>query len=120
MVSGYQVYQQNQHSSLSKGKLLIAVFDGMIRFLNQGISAIEGRDIITAHNKIIRVQEILGELQACIDPVNLEMAANLEMIYEYCYSQLIEANLKKDKEILVEVKSLITELGDGFKQAQGV
>jgi len=118
MVSGYQIYQQNQNSSMTKPQLLIMVFDGIDRFLNEAIIAVDTRDIVTAHNKLVRVQEILGELQACIDPTNRELAANLEMIYEYCHSQLLEANLRKDKDIIIEVKGLLRELGDGFRQAR--
>lgn len=118
MVTGYQIYQQNQNSTMSKGQLLIACFDGMIRFLNEAIYGIENHDLVLTHNKIVRVQEILGELQACIDPIDLELTANLEMIYEYCYSQLIEANIKKDIQTIDEVKKLLTELGEGFRIIQ--
>ncbi len=117
MVSGYQVYQQNQNASLSKSALLNMVFDGVDRFLNEAVIAIDSKDFLTAHNKLIRVQEIIGELVACIDPTSLELAANLEMIYDYCYSQLVQANMSKDRTIVLEVKGLMRELGDGFKQA---
>jgi flagellar protein FliS len=117
MVSGYQVYQQTKNSTLSKPALLIMVFDGIDRFLNEAIIAIDERDIMTAHNKLIRVQEIIGELVACIDASNVEMASNLEMIYEYCYSTLVEANIQKNKDLVIEVRRLLSELGDGFRQA---
>lgn len=117
MVSGYQVYQKNQNSTLSKSNLLNMVFDGVDKFLNEAIIAIDSRDIITAHNKLVRVQDIIGELVACIDLSNIEMAKNLEMIYDYCYTQLVYANMRKDKEMVQEVKVLLRELGDGFKEA---
>ncbi|NLJ89245.1 MAG: flagellar export chaperone FliS, partial [Epulopiscium sp.] len=77
---------------------------------------IEEDKIKEAHDYIVRVEDIIEEFQATLDK-KYEISSNLELLYDYIYRRLVEANIQKDKDILEEVYGLIKELRDTWKEA---
>lgn len=112
----YNQYKENAINTASKGELLIMLYDGAIKFCNQAIIAIEQKDIENTNNYIIRVEDIILELQATLDS-KYEISKSLNLLYDYIYRRLVEANIKKNKEILEEVKELLKPIRDSFKKA---
>lgn len=112
----YNQYKENAINTASKGELLIMLYDGAIKFCNQAIIAIEQKDIENTNNYIIRVEDIILELQATLDS-KYEISKSLNPLYDYIYRRLVEANIKKNKEILEEVKELLKPIRDSFKKA---
>lgn len=112
----YSQYKENAINTASKGELLIMLYDGAIKFCNQAIIAIEQEDIENTNNYIIRVEDIILELQAALDN-KYEISNSLYPLYDYIYRRLVEANIKKDKEILEEIKELLKPIRDSFKKA---
>ena len=92
------------------------LYDGALKFCNQAITALEGKDIEKAGGSIIRVENIIREFQLTLDR-KYEVTKNLDMLYDYIYRQLVEANLHKDIEILQEIQFLLRELRDMWKNA---
>jgi flagellar protein FliS len=115
-VNPYTQYKNNAVNTASKGDLLIMLYDGAIKFCNQAIMAIEENNIENTNNYIIRVEDIILELQSVLDK-KYEISKSLDALYDYMYRRLVEANIKKDKEIIEEVKELIKPLRDSFKKA---
>lgn len=112
----YLKYRQNSIETASGEQLLLMLYDGAVRFLKNAISSVEKKDYETAHNYVTRVQDIIGEL---INTLNMDykISGNLRQLYEYFLERLIEANVKKDQEILQEVLTFFDELRDTWKQA---
>ncbi|MGB4435539.1 MAG: flagellar export chaperone FliS, partial [Defluviitoga tunisiensis] len=78
---------------------------------------IDNNNLIEANNEIIRVEDIILELNVSLNiEKGGEVAKNLRLLYNYIYEQLVQANLKKDIDILSEVKSLIKELYETWKE----
>ena len=46
-----------------------------------------------------------------------EISQNWAALYEYIHYRLVQANLKKDRAMLVEARELLTELRDAWHQA---
>jgi len=58
---------------------------------------------------------IIGGLQASLNKeVGGEISENLDALYEYMTTRLIEANLHNDSEILDEVSKLMKEIKEGW------
>lgn len=112
----YSQYKENAINTASQGELLIMLYDGAIKFCNQAIIAIEQKDIENTNNYIIRVEDIILELQAALDN-KYEISNSLYPLYDYIYRRLVEANIKKDKQILEEIKELLKPIRDSFKKA---
>ncbi len=112
----YNKYRQNSVLTSSKEDLTLMLYEGALKFCNQAIIAIENQEIENAHNLIVKVQQIIREFQLTLNR-NYEVSKNFDMMYEYIYRRLIDANTTKSKKILMEVRDLIREFRDMWKSA---
>lgn len=115
-VSPYQQYQQNFIKSAGKGELTLMLYDGAVRFVKQSIKAIEEKNIQSAHDSIVRAQEIISHLNQTLDS-EYELSGSLALLYDYINRRLIEANMKKDRDILGEALDLTSQLRDTWHEA---
>lgn len=111
-----KTYKNNAILTASPQELTLMLYDGALKFCRQAIQAIEENKIKQAHECIIRVEDIIEEFQATLDK-KYEISSSLEILYDYIYRRLIEANIQKDTDILEEVYGLIKELRDTWKEA---
>ena len=63
----YQIYRQTQVSTASPGELLLMLYDGAIRFARQAQEHLNRGEIEAASNRLIRVQDIVNELNLSLD-----------------------------------------------------
>jgi len=97
-------YKQNQVMLSSPGEILLALYDGAIRFSRQARIAIENRDPAVKGEKIGSVMAILAELTATLDHEKApELCKQLEMLYDYLLERLQEASMDMATEPLDEV-----------------
>jgi len=108
--------QQNSILTASPQELTLMLYNGAIKFTNQAIEAIKLKDMPLAHEKIVRVEDIIQEFIASLDHKYL-VADEMELMYDYINRRLIEANIKKDIEILEEVNEFLREFRDTWKEA---
>lgn len=113
----YQQYQESQLETASQGKLLLMLYDGAIRFLTQAQQAMEQKKWQEAHQYILRAEDIVTELMACLKMDAGEVAHNLYRLYEYFNWRLIQANIKRSPEMLVEVQTRLRELREAWVEA---
>lgn len=109
-------YLDNKIKTATPAELTLMLYDGSIKFCNIAIMAIEENDNSKANTNIIKAQKIMLELRSSLDH-EYEISKNLDLLYEYIYSELIEANMKKDKNVLDEVLESLRELRDTWKEA---
>ncbi|SDX28504.1 flagellar export chaperone FliS [Paenibacillus sp. CF384] len=112
----YQKYQQLSVQTASPAQLLVMLYDGAIRFVKQGIEAIENNNIEKANTFLIKAQNVVHELIASLN-YNYPIATELVRIYEYMLYQLITANTKKEKEPAIEVLTYLVDLKESWLQA---
>lgn len=112
----YAKIKQNSIYTASPQELTLMLYNGAIKFANQATDAINKKDLELANEKIIRVQDIVLEFMSSLDH-KYPVARDMELMYDYIYRRLIEANTKKDLVILEEVTGLLREFRDTWKQA---
>jgi len=112
----FNQYKENSIYTSSPEELTLMLYNGLVRFIMQGQLAIDENNMEKANNSIIRAQDIILEFQHTLD-MKFELSNSLAMIYDYMYRRLIEANIKKEKEILDEVLNFAKELRDTWTQA---
>ncbi len=114
----YQQYKQNQYETASQEQLLLMLYNGAIKFSKQARQGLEDEDYELVNNKLKRVQAVINELMVTLDmEQGGEIAENLYSLYEYMNRRLIQANIRKDKEIIDEVLDLLTDLKEGWEGA---
>jgi flagellar protein FliS len=105
--------------SASKEELVLMLYDGAVKFISQAILAIQAEDF-TASNKLIqKAQAIILEFRATLN-MNYDVANNMDQLYIYMHERLIDANMNKDEAILAEVRELISDLRDTWKEAMTI
>ncbi len=114
-VSGYNAYQQNKIATASPADLTLMLYEGAIKFCNIAIAGVEQNDIQKAHTNIKKVEAIIVEFRSTLD-FKYEVAKDFDNVYAYLYDRLVEANIKKDKEILEEVLGHLRGMRDTWKE----
>lgn len=109
------IYQNNAIQTASPAELTLMLYDGAIKFCNIAMMGIEEKDIVKANDNLIKAQKIISELRATLD-FKYPVAQEFERVYDYIYRQLVQANIKKDKEILEEALGYIREMRDTWKE----
>ncbi|MBZ4671966.1 flagellar export chaperone FliS [Deferribacterales bacterium Es71-Z0220] len=116
MVSNpYRTYLKNEIEGATKGKLILLLYDGAIKFLRQANKYIELKDIPNAHQNIIKAENIIYELMSTLNMDAGEIAENLLKLYDFMVWQLIEANKEKNSEKINTVIKLLTNLREAWK-----
>ena len=112
----YDKYRSNAINTATGEELTLMLYDGALKFCNQALAAMEAKDFLKTNTLITKVQNIVREFQVTLDKSH-EISNQLDQLYEYLHRRLIEANLKKDAEILIEVRDHIRSLRDTWKEA---
>jgi flagellar secretion chaperone FliS len=119
--NAYNTYKSNSINHASKEQLLLMLVEGAVKFAKMGRQAIVDKDIQKAHENIIKTQNIYGELMATI---NLEAAGDwgksIYDIYDFINRRLIDANIKKDVEIMNEIIPLIEDVKNMWQEAYNI
>ena len=97
--NAYAQYNNSKILTASPAELTLMLYEGAIKFCNIATVAVEQKDIEKAHTNIVKAQKIVDYFRQTLD-MKYEVAKDFERVYTYLEQRLIEANIKKDKEIL--------------------
>ena len=115
-MKGIEAYQEAAVTTQSKGKLVVMLYEGAIKFLKQAIKEIEAGNPDEKGKYISKALDILFELNAVLDmEAGGEVATNLRNLYLFMGRHLTEANAKQDISKIEEVIKLLEELNQGWK-----
>ncbi len=117
MAQVHDTYREVGLQTASPPRLLLALYDGAVRFLGRAQTALERRDREAAHENLIRTQAILIELMATLDLEYGEIPQQLMDLYIYMHRTLVEANIHKDTARVREVDGLVRKLRDAWRGA---
>ncbi len=113
-------YKDVAVTTQSKGRLIILLYDGAIKFMKLAIKELENGNYKEKGQYINRAQDIINELNAVLD-VNAggELGANLRRLYYFINNRLSEANTKRDPRMIRQAISIMEELNQGWKTIAG-
>lgn len=111
----YAAYNNSKIQTATPAELTLLLYEGAIKFTNIAIVAIEKGDIEKAHNNIRKAENIIREFQITLDH-KYAVAKDFDAVYTYLLQRLLEANMKKDKDILEEVLGHLRTMRDTWKE----
>ena len=111
----YAAHNTSKIQSATPAELTLLLYDVAIKFANIAAVAIEKGDIEKAHNNIRKTENIIREFQATLDH-KYAVAKDFDAVYTYLLQRLLEANMKKDKDILEEVLGHLRTMRDTWKE----
>ncbi|NFD29465.1 flagellar export chaperone FliS [Clostridium botulinum] len=117
--NAYNTYKNNSVNFASKDQLLLMLVDGAVKFSKIARQSIVDKNIVKAHENLVKAQDIFYELMATLDVNQAETWGNqLMSIYEFIVRRLGEANIKKDTKIMDEVIPLIEDIRNTWYEAE--
>jgi len=115
-----QAYHNAAVTTQSKGRLIVLLYDGAIRFMKLAIKELEARNYEAKGRYIGRAQDIINELNAVLDiDAGGEIAVNLRNLYCFMNRRLAEANTRRDPQMIREVITLMEELNQSWRAITG-
>ena len=126
VATGYaRTYRANAVLTASPGQLGLMLYDGALRAIAQAreefnAPAENPRRIELINHQLLKAQAILSELQNGLDmDTGGEFARTMHRLYDYHNRRLLEANVRKQVEPVIEVERLVRELRDAWAQMLG-
>ena len=104
-------YRKASVNTLDQHKLIVMLYDGAIKQAGFAVEYIKQNEIEKTHKALVKAKNIVTELMASLNlEKGGEVAKNLQSLYAYMFSQLIEANMNKDTKPVITVLGLLKEL----------
>ena len=117
--NAYAQYNNSKILTASPAELTLMLYEGAIKFCNIAITAVEQKDIQKAHDNIVKTQKIIEHFRVTLD-MKYPVAQDFERVYVYLEQRLVQANMKKDPEILQEVLEHLHTMGDTWKEVMRI
>lgn len=115
----YAAYNNSKIMTASPAELTLMLYDGAIKFCNIAVVGMKEKNIEKAHINLTKVQNIISEFRATLN-TKYEVAKDFENVYKYLYDRLVEANIKKDPEIVEEVLEHLRTMRDTWKEVMDI
>ena len=116
MVNAAEAYRQQRILNAPPEHLTLMLYNGCLKFIDDGIEALGKQDYESANNLFQRAQRIISEFRLTLN-FDYEISNQLLPLYNYVYDRLVEGNIKSDLAQINEAKGIITELRDAWVQA---
>ena len=117
---GQRQYRQTQVTTVDKGRLIVLLYDGAIKFLNQAKECASGGDIAGKSNNINRALDIVAELNQSLNMTEGgDISKNLRQLYLFWSEHLIQAKIKKDTKNVDDVIRMLTSLNEAWNHVVG-
>jgi flagellar protein FliS len=113
---GSEIYRQTQVSTVDKGRLIIILYDGAIKFIREAMKAQEEGDIPAKAACINRALDVINELNQSLNmQEGGEIAANLRRIYKFWNEHLLRAKVSRDGRGLSDVEGMMVSLAQAWE-----
>src|ERR1700761_8920232 len=100
MAAPSQEYLKTKVMTASPEMLTLMLWDGAIRFAEQGKEAILKKEIEGSYKSLLRSQKIIAELIANLrHKVDPDLCGKLAGLYNFIYRRLVEANMSKEAKL---------------------
>jgi flagellar protein FliS len=110
-----KAYGNNRVNTATQAELTLMLYEGAVKFGNIAIEALEKKDYATVNTNIQKCRNIVVELTSTLDK-KYPVANDFKKMYDYIFALLVEANMKKDMELLQRAVSELRDMRDIWKQ----
>lgn len=115
---GANAYKSADVLTASKETILLMMYEAAIRSVRGALEAIEKKQIEQRSKLLLKAQDIVTELRCTLDfKVGGDIATNLERLYEYITSRLIQANVEQSPAPAQEALKVLENLYQTWSEA---
>ena len=113
MVNAAEEYRRQQILNAPPEQLTLLLYNGCLKFMDEGIEAIDAKQYEAANTSLQKAQRIISEFRLTLN-MEYEISHQLLPLYNYVYDRLVEGNIKSDTSKVIEAKEIISELRDAW------
>ena len=118
MSQAAQTYEENSISTQDKGKLVVMLYEGAIKYLQVARRELEDGDYASKGTYIGKAQDIISELNSSLDmEVGGDLARDLRSLYNFIYGHLSAANIERDVDKIDDCIRLLRQLHGAWEKA---
>ena len=110
-----KAYGNNRINTASQAELTLMLYEGAVKFANIAVGALEKGDYETVNTNIQKCRNIVVELTSTLN-MKYPVANDFKQLYDYIFALLVEANMKKDIELLQRALSELRDIRDIWKE----
>ena len=114
---GFQQYKEQSVNTMTQGELLLLLYDELVKRLTQAELLLDKENWPVFEASVQRGIDIINYLDETLDR-QYPISGNLTRLYEYFTYELGRVKIGRRKDLLVHVKSMVSELRDAFREAQ--
>ena len=117
IASGYQQYKNQAVSTMTQGEMLLLLFDELVKRITRAELALKDQDNVVFEQSVNRAVDIIKYLKQTL---NREYAISVQLraLYDFFIYEFSRVKASRRQAILDELKPLVEELRDAFRQAE--
>ncbi|WP_077612087.1 flagellar export chaperone FliS [Clostridium sp. Marseille-P2415] len=114
---GYHHYKEQTVNTMTPGEMLSLLYDELLKRLTRAELALEKKDYGLFEQSVQRCVEIVNYLKDTLN-YKYEISAELKRMYDFFLYEFSRIKAGRNSDVIAEVRPLIMELRDAFKEAQ--
>jgi flagellar protein FliS len=119
MISAFEQYKKTSVNTMTKGELLVLLYDEAIKKINLSKILMENNDIKNANINLEKCRKIFNYLIATLDD-NYELSKDLRDMYMFFNKELIMASSKKSVQNIDNILPLVKDLRNTWAEADKI
>ena len=114
--NGYEQYKTQSINTMTRGEMLLLLFDELLKRLGRAEIALGDENYKLFEESVQRAKDIVKYLNATLNP-EYGISSQLRRMYDFFSYELNRLQIGRNQKVIEELKPLISELRDAFKEA---
>lgn len=119
MLNPYEQYKKASVNTMTKGELLLLLFDEIIKKLNYSKILMENQDYEQADINLRKCKDIINHLIVSLDD-KYELSGELTELYMFFNREITKASYSKSTKIIDDILPIIKDLRDTWAEADKI
>jgi flagellar protein FliS len=110
-------YRQTQFVTADRGRILLLMFDGALKFLTLAEKGLREENIEQFVHNLSRAQAVIAELLHTLNhKAGGTIAGNLDRLYRFMLDHLVEANIEKSPRHVAAVRRILGIIASAYHE----
>ncbi len=119
MFNPYEQYKKTSINTMTKGELLLLLFDEAIKKLNYSKVLMENNDFEQAEVHLTKCRKIFNHLIVSLDD-KYELSRELSEMYQFFNGEIIKASSTKNVKNIDEILPMVKDLRNTWAEADKI
>lgn len=116
---GFQQYKEQSVATMTQGEMLILLYDELLKRLTRAEISIKKSDYQVFEESVQRCTDIMKYLSGTLDK-KYSISNDIMKLYEFIGYELSRLKASRKIEIINEIKPLVQQFRDSFKEADKI